>query len=231
MLANNETGVLQPVAEISQITRERGVLLHTDAAQALGKVPVDVDALGVDLLSVAGHKLYAPKGVGALYLRDGLELEPFMHGAGQESGRRAGTENVLLAVGLGAAAELAGRRLDQDGPAMRAMRDRLHRELLKRCPELVLVGHPDLRLPNTLNVCLPGRTGADVLARAPEVRASTGAACHAGQVKISPVLQEMGLPEAVARGAIRLSLGRLNDPEQMPVAAEALARAARETAG
>ncbi|MBU2549498.1 MAG: cysteine desulfurase [Proteobacteria bacterium] len=226
MLANNETGVLQPIEEIGRITKARGVPLHTDAAQAVGKIPIDVRKLGVDALSVAGHKIYAPKGVGALFLRGGLEIEPFMHGAGQEAGRRAGTENVVLAVGLGAAAELAAGRVDRDGPLLQEMRDRLEAALMARLPDLVRVGHPDRRLPNTLNVCLPGRAGADILARAPEIQASTGAACHAGQVKVSPVLQEMGLASEVAMGAIRLTLGRLNSPDQIETAAELLAGAA-----
>ncbi|MEW5723348.1 MAG: cysteine desulfurase family protein, partial [Thermodesulfobacteriota bacterium] len=228
MLANNETGVLQPVAEIGRLTRARGVLLHTDAAQAVGKIGVDVAVLGVDLLSVAGHKLYAPKGVGALYVRRGVELEPFLHGAGQESGRRAGTENVALAAALGEACRLAGERLAEDIPRLAALRNRLWEKLAQGLPGLVLVGGEHERLPNTLNVCVPGRLGSEVLARAPEVRASTGAACHSGQVKVSPVLQAMGLDPEIAQGAIRLSLGRSTTAQEVDRAVAALVRAARE---
>ncbi len=230
MLANNETGVIQPLAEISSITRESGIWLHTDAAQALGKIPVDVNRLGVDFLSVAGHKLYAPKGVGALYIRRGMEIEPFMHGAGQESGRRAGTENVLLAVGLGRACALAGENLPSEGPRLAELRDRLYHGLKEQCPDIVLAGHPEKRLPNTLNVCFPGRLGAEILASAPEIRASTGAACHANTVKVSSVLQAMDLPPEVAKGAVRLSLGRSSTAEEIDLAVAALARAARNLA-
>lgn len=227
MLANNETGVVQPLEEIGRVTRELGVRLHTDAAQAIGKIEVDVGRLGIDFLSIAGHKLYAPKGVGALFVRQGLEIEPLLHGAGQEAGRRAGTENVLLAVGLGAACETAATLLPGEGPRLAQLRDRLHQGLKDQIPNLVLAGHPEKRLPNTLNVCLPGLPGSDVLARAPEIRASTGAACHAGAIKVSAVHQAMGLDRETAQGAIRLSLGRSNTPDQIEEAIEALARAAR----
>jgi len=228
MLANNETGVIQPVEEISRIVRERNIRLHTDAAQAVGKIEVDVNHLGVDFLSLAGHKLYAPKGVGALFIRRGLELEPLVHGAGQESGRRAGTENVGLAVGLGAACTLAAAGLTEEAKRQAGLRDHLLDLLQAAIPELVLVGHPTRRLPNTLNLCFPGLVGSEILSLAPEVRASTGAACHAGSVKISPVLQNMGLDPHVAQGAIRLSLGRGTTSEQIEEAAAVLIRAVRE---
>ena len=231
MLANNETGVIMPIEEISRITREHGIYLHTDAAQALGKIPVEVEQLGVDFLSVAGHKLYAPKGVGALYIRRGLELEPLLHGAGQESGRRAGTENVMFVAGLGEACRLAAEKLHQEAPRLARLRDRLYLELKTAIPDLVLVGHPEKRLPNTLNICLPGFNGAEVLARTPEIRASTGSACHAGLVKVSPVLQAMGLPREVAQGALRLTLGRSNNEEQVDEAVRALGRAVQALAG
>ena len=231
MLANNETGVIMPVAEIGRITREHGLYLHTDAAQALGKIPVDVSVLGVDFLSLAGHKLYAPKGVGALYIRQGLELEPLLHGAGQESGRRAGTENVMLVAGLGAACTLAREKLPEEGPRLARLRDKLYTELKAVIPDLVLVGHPEKRLPNTLNICLPGFNGAEVLTRALEIRASTGSACHAGLVRVSPVLQAMGVPTEVAQGALRLTLGRSNTDEQVVEAVRALARAVQVLAG
>ena len=164
MLANNETGVIQPLAELAGIVHEHGALIHTDAAQAVGKVPVDAAALDVDFLTVAEHKLYAPKGVGALFVRRGVEFEPLLHGAGQESGRRAGTENVLLTVGLGAAAELAAGLLDREAERQAGLRDRLYEKLKAGRPDLVLVGHPEKRLPNTLNVCLPGLAGTEILA-------------------------------------------------------------------
>ena len=207
MHANNEVGTIEPIAEVSRITRERGVLLHTDAAQSVGKIATDVDVLGVDLLTIAGHKLYAPKGVGALYVRRGTPLEPLIHGAGHEGGRRAGTESALLTVALGAAASLA-----RDLTAMeriRALRDRFWDALQSRFDErVVLNGHPEQRLPNTLNVSFVGKVGADILARLEGVAASTGSACHSGRIELSPVLSAMRVPPHVGMGAIRFSLGR-----------------------
>jgi cysteine desulfurase len=207
MHANNEVGTIQPIAEVAAIARERGVLVHTDAAQSVGKLPTRVDDLGVDLLSIAGHKAYAPKGVGALYLRRGVTPEPLIHGASHESGRRAGTESVLMAAALGEACELAG---DLSGVAtMRRMRDRLWNGLRTLLgDEIVLNGHPTERLPNTLSVSFVGRVGADVLASLDGVAASTGSACHAGSVELSPVLAAMGVRPEVGMGAIRLTLGR-----------------------
>ena len=207
MHANNEVGTIQPIAEIALITRDAGVLLHSDAAQSVGKIATKVDELGVDLFSLAGHKFYGPKGVGALYIREGTRLEPLMHGAGHESGRRAGTENVLLDVGLGAAAELAADLTWTDGA--RELRDWLWNELRRQWGDkLVLNGHPTLRLPNTLNVSFVGKRGADVLAELPEIAASTGSACHADSVTLSPVLDAMGASPDAGAGAIRFSLGR-----------------------
>lgn len=207
MHANNEVGVIQPIEAISRIARERGVLVHTDAAQSVGKIATNVDALGVDLLSIAGHKLHAPKGVGALYIRRGVRLEPLIHGAGHEGGRRAGTESALLAVGLGAACALA-RDL---GPMqqVRDLRDRFWGMLQERFGNRVaLNGHFERRLPNTLNVSFVGKVGADILARLEGVAASTGSACHSGRIEISPVLAAMGVAPEVGMGAIRFSLGR-----------------------
>ena len=178
MHANNEVGTMQPVAEIAAHARALGICVHTDAAQSVGKVDVDVQTLGVDLLSIAGHKLYAPKGVGALYVRRGTPIENVVFGAGQERGLRPGTENVALAVGLGAAADLAGRTLVEFQKQMRRQRDSLHQHLMAAVPGLRLNGHPDDRLPNTLNVSFPGVDGARLLAAAGEVAASTGSACH-----------------------------------------------------
>jgi cysteine desulfurase len=223
MHANNEVGTLEPVGEVARVARERGVLVHTDAAQSIGKVPVDAGALGVDLLSVAGHKLYAPKGVGALYVREGVSLEPLVHGAGQQSGRRAGTENAAFAAALGAACELAQAWLGR--PEIPRLRDRLWQGLQGTFGDrVVLNGHPDLRLPNTLSVCFAGRVGADVLAAMPGVAASTGSACHSGSVQLSPVLQAMGVAPEVGMGAVRFSLGRSTTAEEIDAVVE-MARA------
>ena len=207
MHANNEVGTIQPIPEISAIAREAGIFFHTDAAQSIGKIPCTVDELGVDLLSVAGHKLYAPKGIGALYIRKGTEIEPLMHGAGHEQGRRAGTENALLAVALGAACTPAQTWAGM--PQVQALRDRFWDTLHEVFGKAVtLNGHPTERLPNTVNVNFIGRIGADILSRIPEVAASTGAACHSGSVTLSPVLAAMGVPKKEGMGAIRFSLGR-----------------------
>ena len=207
MHANNEVGTIQPIEEIARIARERSILVHTDAAQTVGKIPIAVDDLGVDLLSVVGHKLYAPKGIGALYVRRGVVLEPLIHGAQHERGRRAGTESVLLATGLGAACALA--MSDDHGQHARTLRDRLWTQLREAFGDaVVLNGHPSLRLPTTLNVSFVGEIGADILARLDGVAASTGAACHSGRVELSPVLAAMGVPLEIGMGAIRFSVGR-----------------------
>ncbi|RWM82520.1 MAG: cysteine desulfurase [Mesorhizobium sp.] len=207
MHANNEVGTIQPIEEIGAIAREHGVRFHTDAAQSVGKIATKVDTLGIDLLTIAGHKLYAPKGVGALYVRSGLRLEPLIHGAGHEHGRRAGTESALLAVGLGAACALAG---DLEPMArVRVLRDRFWDALQESFGDRVaLNGHPQHRLPNTLSVSFVGMIGAEVLSRLDGVAASTGSACHAGRVELSPVLTAMGVPEKIGMGAVRFSLGR-----------------------
>jgi len=219
MHANNETGTIQPVSEIGAIAREAGVPFHTDAAQSVGKIPAQVSDLQVDFLSVAGHKVYAPKGVGALFIRDGVKIEPFVHGAGQESGRRAGTENVMFAVALGRALALAGERMGEDTERIGRLRDRLHTLLAENIPGLVLNGHPEARLPNTLNVSLPGVEGATLLNAIPEICASTGAACHDRTVQLSHVLSAMHVPEEIGRGAIRLTLGRGNTETEIEKAA------------
>ncbi|OGP79410.1 MAG: cysteine desulfurase NifS [Deltaproteobacteria bacterium RBG_16_64_85] len=207
MHANNEVGTIEPIPGIAAIARETGIPFHTDAAQSVGKISTDVEELGVDLLSVAGHKVYAPKGIGALYIREGTKIEPFVHGAGHEAGRRAGTENVLLAVALGAACEAA--RKWGGLPQLRVLRDRFWEGLKNIFGERVtLNGHPTERLPNTLNVNFVGRVGAEVLASLSGVAASTGSACHAGSVTLSPVLAAMGVPPKEGMGAVRFSLGR-----------------------
>jgi cysteine desulfurase len=220
MHANNEVGTMQPIEEIAQIAHEAGVLLHSDAAQSVGKISFTIQGLGVDLLSVAGHKLYAPKGVGALYIRDGVSLEPLIHGASHESGRRAGTENVLLVVALGAACDLA-RRKGMD--AVRELRDLFWRLLQNKFGDrVVLNGHPIERLPNTLNVSFVAQFGAEILGRLPGVAASTGSACHAGSVELSPVLRAMGIAPEIGMGAIRFSLGRTTTREEIEAVVEDL---------
>jgi len=224
MHANNETGTVQPIAEIARAVRPNGVLMHTDAAQSAGKIPVDVEALSVDLLSLAGHKLYAPKGVGALYVRRGVRLEKQMDGAGQESGRRAGTENVLEIVGLGKACEIAHRDLERNAAHMREMRDRLEAGLRARVSEMRVNGHPERRLPNTLSASFRGRDAQALLhAMESRVAASAGAACHSGGVQISHVLEAMQVPLEWARGTLRLSTGRMNTHKDIDEAVDAIA--------
>ncbi|GAA4509123.1 cysteine desulfurase family protein [Nonomuraea ferruginea] len=224
---NSETGTLQPIAELAAVAHESGALFHTDAAQAAGKVPLDVSALGVDLLTMVGHKMYAPKGVGALYVRSGTRLHPLIHGGGQEGGLRAGTENVALVAALGKAAELA--RLELPGSAVRlaALRDLLHAELEARLPGRVhLNGHPAERLPGTLNVSIDGVGGRALLAAVPGIAAATGSACHEGVDAPSPVLLAMGLPAGRASEAVRLSLGRWSTEREVRQAARLIAEAA-----
>jgi cysteine desulfurase len=226
MHANNEVGTIQPIEEISKIAKKHGIIFHTDAAQSVGKIETKVDKLGVDLLSVAGHKLYAPKGIGALYIRKGTSIEPLIHGAGHESGRRAGTENVLLIAGLGKACEIAKRYLSDDG--IRNMREHFWELLQDNFGEaIVLNGHPVHRLPNTLNVSFVGKAGGEILSRLEGVAASTGAACHSGSVKLSPVLNAMGISPEVGMGAIRFSLGRMTTSQELEKVVKLLKNAVR----
>ncbi|PCC74196.1 cysteine desulfurase [Nannocystis exedens] len=227
MHSNNETGVLQPIAELAPLARAAGALLHTDAAQSLGKVPVRVRELGVDLLSIAGHKLYAPKGVGALYVKRGTPLAPLLLGAGHERGLRPGTENVAGIVGLGVACETAGRDLEATAARVQRLRDLLWARLADAVPGLALNGHPELRLPNTLNVRFPRASGTAVLAGAPELAASTGSACHDGHESASAVIVAMGVRAAEAIGSVRLTLGRGTTEEEVTHAAAALGAAWR----
>ncbi len=227
MHANNEVGTIQPIEDVVRAARPRGIAVHTDAAQSAGKISTDVRCLGVDLLSIAGHKLYAPKGVGALYIRDGLELERLLDGAGQEGGRRPGTENVLEIVGLGKACEIAHRDLERNREHMRRMRDRLEAGLRERVPDLRVNGHAELRLPNTLSAGIRG-VEAHMLLQAIEdqVAVSAGAACHSGQVRISAVLRAMQVPEEWARGTLRFSTGRMTSAAEIDAAVAAVAEAA-----
>ena len=221
MHANNEVGTIQPVGDYAAIARDHGIPFHTDAAQSAGKIPTRIDELGVDLLSIAGHKLYAPKGIGALYIRNGMALEPLIHGAGHEGGRRAGTESALLARALGEACALAADLSCME--RVKSLRDRFWSGLRERFgEEAVLNGHPKQRLPNTLNVSFVGRVGADILAGLDGVAASTGSACHADRIELSPVLEAMGVPPQVGMGAVRFSLGRGTTAEEIDTVVDCL---------
>ncbi|NIM98336.1 MAG: selenide, water dikinase SelD [candidate division Zixibacteria bacterium] len=225
MHANNEVGTIQPISEISKIARGHDIVFHTDAAQSVGKIPARVQELGVDLLSIAGHKIYAPKGVGALYMRRGVKVEKLVHGADHEQDRRAGTENVLEIVGLGKAAEIAGRDPETKAAHMRKMRDRLWDGLRESIPGLILNGHPEKRLPNTLSVAFPGIDANTLLSELDEVAASPGAACHFDATEPSPVLVAMKVPRDAALGTIRFSTGRHTTEEETDRAVEAITRA------
>ena len=223
MHANNEVGAIQPLRQIAAICHEHQIPLHTDASQSVGKIRTLVDELEVDLLSIAGHKMYAPKGVGALYVRRGVELEPLLHGAGHEAGWRAGTENVASIAGLGRAASLAAKALDQNYERLTSLRDRLWQRLVAEIGN-PLVMHSALaeRLPNTLSVSFPGVDGHELLARIPELCASTGSACHSGVEAMSPTLAAMGISAQQARGTVRLSVGWYTTEEEVDRAASLL---------
>ena len=223
MHANNEVGTIQPIESCAAIARDHGIAFHTDAAQSVGKIPARVDELGVDLLTVAGHKLYAPKGIGALYVRNGIDLEPLIHGAGHEGGQRAGTESALLAAALGQACVLARDLTPMQ--EVQALRDRFWAMLQEHFGNgVVLNGHPEKRLPNTLNASFVGRIGAEILAAIPEVAASTGSACHSGRIELSPVLEAMGVAPEVGMGAIRFSIGRNTTTQDVDAVVSALKR-------
>lgn len=236
MLANNETGTVMPIEEVAQFTAsfrgDREILLHADAAQAVGKIPIDVKKLGVHLLSIAGHKLYAPKGVGALYVRSGTPLMPFLLGAGHEGGLRPGTENVAGIVGLGRACQMAKEDLQRERRRMETLRDELWELLCQAIPNLRLNGHPHYRLPNTLNVGFPGVRGSAILEKCPGVAASTGSACHeGGDESPSPVLTAMGQDRDMALEAVRLTLGRRTGKRDIQQASERLTQAYQELVG
>ncbi|MBA3034621.1 MAG: cysteine desulfurase [Gammaproteobacteria bacterium] len=226
MHANNEVGTLQPLTEIAALARANGTLVHTDAAQSAGKLSVNVDALGIDLLTLAFHKFYGPKGIGALYVRRGTPLKPILFGADQEHGQRPGTENVALIVGAGETARLARERLPGATQHLASVRDELHRRLAGAVPGLMLNGHPDHRLPNTLHVSFPGVSGRELLAAvADEIAASVGSACHSEADAVSGVLAAMGCNAARARGAVRLSVGLATSEQDVIHASSALADA------
>jgi cysteine sulfinate desulfinase/cysteine desulfurase-like protein len=228
MHANNEVGSIQPIAEIGALAKKNGVFMHTDAAQSLGKIKADVNELNVDLLSVAGHKLYAPKGIGALYIRKGTVLEKLIHGADHEQNLRAGTENVLEIVGLGKACDFAHKHLDEHATHYREMRDYLHQLLSDKLPDIQLNGHPEKRLPNTLNISFPNVEANTLIAKMQAVAASAGAACHSSGISVSQVLKAMHTPMKYAMGTIRFSTGRYNTKEEIELAAAEILRALNE---
>ena len=227
MHANNEVGTIQPIRELADIAHRHGAIIHVDAAQSIGKIPVDVEALGVDLLAIAGHKFYAPKGIGALYIRRGIRLEKLIHGAGHERGLRAGTENVLEIVGLGAAAEIARKDLAESTRRNRESRDLLWKSIAARVPEARRNGHMELCLPNTLSLSFPGVEANTLLSELSGVAASAGAACHAESVTVSPVLEAMGIPLEYAMGTVRFSTGKFLSRAEVEEAAILIAEAAR----
>jgi cysteine desulfurase len=227
MHANNEVGTVQPIGEIARMARGRGILIHTDAAQSVGKIPVDTARLGVDLLSVAGHKLYAPKGIGALFIREGIEIEKFMHGAGHERGKRAGTENVIEIAGLGMACEEAKRDLAVNMGRMKQSRDRLQEGLLGAVEDARVNGHPEERLPNTLSVSFKGVDAGALLQAMEGLAASAGAACHGNSVELSRTLRAMAVPVEWARGTIRLSTGKYTTQGEIDRAIEIITHAVR----
>jgi len=229
MHANNEVGTIQPIAELAAIAKDRGILFHTDAAQSAAKIPVNVNTLGVDFLSLAGHKIYAPPGVGALFIRTGLQIEPLIHGAGHEQGRRAGTEGVPNIVALGVACRIAGDEMRIE--EIRKLREMLFDALVDGLGDRVVRnGCAEDGLPNTLNVGFRGLIGFDLLSQLGDVAASPGAACHATTHKPSAVLQAMGVPSDVALGAIRFSLGRWTSEQEIRRAADGVIRAVRQMA-
>ena len=230
MTANHEIGVVQPIAEIAKICRERGILLHTDAAQAAGRMPLDVTALGVDLMSLSAHKLYGPKGIGALYVRRGLWLAPLLAGGGQERGLRPGTLPTPLCVGFGKACALAQEQLAAEAARMRALRDRLYEGLRAALPDIRLNGAAEPRLPNNLNFCLPGIDAEDLLAGLPELALSTGAACASATQEPSPVLRALGLADEYIQGSIRIGLGRTSTAAEIEFTIERIV-AGIESAG
>lgn len=233
MHANNEVGTIQPIKEIGEIAEEHGVYLHTDAVQTMGKLPIDVEEMKVSLLSISGHKIYGPKGVGALYIREGVKIEPILHGGGHEGGLRSGTENVPGIVGLSIAADIAVKEQDETVNRIRYLRDRLIGEVLEQIPSSMLTGHPVERLPNNAHFCFPGIEGeALVLALSEEgIAASTGSACSSKKKEPSHVLLAMGLDPIAARGSLRLTLGKWNDESEINYAIRVITRVVEKLRG
>jgi cysteine desulfurase len=227
MTANHEIGVLQPIAEIASLCHGRGIVLHTDAAQAAGRVPLDVAAQGIDLMSLSAHKLYGPKGIGALYVRRGVRLAPVLAGGGQERGLRPGTLPTPLCVGFGQACVLARQELDAEATRVRDLRDRLYGGLRAALPDVRLNGAAQPRLPNNLSLSLSGIDAEDLLAELPELALATGAACASATQEPSPVLRALGLSDEAIAGSIRIGLGRTTTAEQIEFALDRLIAAAR----
>jgi cysteine desulfurase NifS len=225
MHANNEVGTIQPIAKIGQIAAMYNIPFHTDAAQSIGKVLVDVNLMKVAMLSIAGHKLYAPKGIGALYIKEGTKLEKFMHGADHEMNYRAGTENVILMVGLGKACEMARKELWNNAAHLKKMRDLLYKQISDKCKNVKLNGHPQKRLPNTLSLSFKGIEATTMLGEINEIAASAGAACHTDSIEISSVLKAMKVPEEFAMGTIRFSTGKYTTAEEIENASDIIVQA------
>jgi cysteine desulfurase len=232
MHANNETGAIQPVAEIGALAQAKEIIMHTDAAQSVGKIPTNVRELNVSLMTIAGHKVYAPKGIGALYIQKPLKLEPFCHGAGQEDGRRAGTENVVQIIGLGKACEIVHRDLEKNMAHMKHLRDRLHAGITLKIDRVRLNGHPELRLPNTLSLSFYGLEANRILEEIGlEVAASAGAACHSDTVEISHVLTAMDIPVDWAKGTVRFSIGKMTTEAEIDRAIDVVVTAVKKLKG
>jgi cysteine desulfurase len=229
MHANNEVGTIQPIEEIASICKEKEICFHTDAAQSVGKISTDIKRLGVDMLSVAGHKLYAPKGVGALVVGNRFSPEIFCHGAGQEFGKRAGTENVFSIVGLGKACELAANNLEHNRLHMKHMRDRLEKGITESLSDARINGHPTMRLPNTLSISFAGLAANRLLEKIGlEVAVSAGAACHSNTVEISHVLKAMNIPDHWAKGTLRFTTGKMTTKKEIDRATDVLIQAVRK---
>jgi cysteine desulfurase len=231
MHSNNETGTIQYIEEIGKLSKKYNILFHTDASQSLGKVPIDINKLEVDFLTIAGHKLYAPKGIGALYIRKGIKIEPLIHGAGHESGRRAGTENIVLDVALGEACDIAKKSFNRDKKDILTRSTKeiadltsyLYNRLLNSFGDKIkLNGHPTRKLPNTLNISFLGFNGFELLEKLEDIALSTGSACHSGLTSMSPVLKAMGVSEEIGRGAVRFSLGRYTTKTEIDMVVEKL---------
>ncbi|MEK6528094.1 MAG: cysteine desulfurase NifS, partial [Nitrospirota bacterium] len=222
MYANNETGVIFPIEETAKIVKSKGALFHTDAVQAVGKIPIDVKKIPVDMLSISGHKIHAPKGVGVLYLRKGTRFSPYLIGGHQEKGRRAGTENIASIIGLGKACELAKKYMHEEHATIKVLRDRLEDGLLKSCPDAQVNGDKDRRLPNTTNISFEYVEGEAILLRLNEdnICASSGSACTSGSLEPSHVLRAMGVPFTAIHGSVRLSLSRYNKDEDIDLVLE-----------
>ena len=224
MHANNEVGVIEPLAEIARIAKDSGVYLHTDAVQTVGKIPVDVNELGVGLLSLSGHKFYGPKGVGALYIRKGTKIASLLHGGHHEGNRRAGTENIPGVVGLGKACEIAMEEITEEEEKLKALRDKLEKGITEEIEDVIVNGHPEKRLPGTLNLCVKYIEGESMLLQLDHegIAASSGSACTSASLEPSHVLTAMGIPPEVAHGSLRFTLGRSNTEEDIDRVIEVL---------